>query len=179
MDPLTRGSLFHAVQFELFRKLEAAGLLPMEPDNLEQVIDHADDVLDRVAGDYEERLAPAIPQVWESAVEDLRVDLRCWIREVTRKDQQWKPIHFEYSFGLPLGSNRDAQSSEKEAVILNGTRLRGSIDLVEKNNDKKCFESPIIKPERPPGSSLSLSETVRCFSRFFTDWLPRSCWDCL
>src|SRR5260370_27755646 len=36
MDPLTRGALFHEVQFELFRKLIESILLPMVTDYLPQ-----------------------------------------------------------------------------------------------------------------------------------------------
>ena len=61
MDPLTRGALFHSIQFELFRTLAVAGMLPVTTGNLPTTLDLADQVLDRVAARFEEDLAPAIP----------------------------------------------------------------------------------------------------------------------
>ena len=133
MDPLTRGGLFHAVQFQLFKRLQSEQLLPMEVRRQDRILDVADEVLNAAASDYRERLAPAIPRVWEREIEDLRLDLRGWIREVISLGQSWTPAYFEYSFGLPVESGKDAESRREEAVVLNGVRLRGSIDLVESN----------------------------------------------
>jgi len=38
MDPLTRGSLFHAVQFAWFRRLQAKGWLPLTADRVEDCL---------------------------------------------------------------------------------------------------------------------------------------------
>lgn len=133
MDPLTRGGLFHAVQFQLFKRLHSEQLLPMELRRQDRILDVADEVLNAAASDYRERLAPAIPRVWEREIEDLRLDLRGWIREVISLGQSWTPAYFEYSFGLPVESGKDAESRPEEAVVLNGVRLRGSIDLIESN----------------------------------------------
>ncbi|MEE8523219.1 MAG: PD-(D/E)XK nuclease family protein [Thermoanaerobaculia bacterium] len=181
LDPLTRGSLFHKVQFELFRELEERGLLPMRGANLAALLELADRVLDRVASRAAEDLAPAIPRVWTSEIESLRTDLRGWIDAVVQADEPWRPSHFELSFGLggevapppssieagaggplsepvqktlgfelpaadnvvrgpwsapavaisagPWGAGDRVESSD--AVILDGRRLRGAIDLVE------------------------------------------------
>jgi CRISPR/Cas system-associated exonuclease Cas4 (RecB family) len=127
MDPLTRGSLFHATQFELFRCIESG------EQGQGGIWDLADRVLDRVAADYAEKLAPAIPRVWASEVEDLRMDLRGWIRNLEKMIGEWTPVYYEYSFGLPKGEEHDPRSSEAEAVVLDGVRLRGSMDVVEKH----------------------------------------------
>ena len=150
LDPLTRGSLFHAAQFQLFRKLQEAELLPMRPDNVEEIIDAADGVLDQIASRYRDELAPAILQVWESEIEEIRVDLRVWVREVCQADQQWKPIHFEYSFGLPRESDRDPESSDQEAILLSGRHFRGVIDLVEKHQEKSLLRVTDHKTGRAP-----------------------------
>lgn len=134
LDPLTRGSLFHQVQFELFSTLEEHQLLPMKQDALPQLLELADRTLDRVAEHYREELAPAIPRVWNSQIESLRSDLRGWIHSVTAADEPWRPAYFEFAFGLDRGSNRGANEDDEarhEAVVLDGKRLRGSIDLVE------------------------------------------------
>jgi len=72
MDPLTRGGLFHAVQFALLGELRRGGMLPVNAANLASVLQGADRVLDQVAAKYEEDLVPAIPRVWKSEIEDLR-----------------------------------------------------------------------------------------------------------
>ena len=162
MDPLTRGALFHSVQFELFRTLKEADLLPVTPGRLEKVLDIADRVLDRVAAGFEDDLAPAIPRVWKSEVEDLRIDLRGWIKQVSDAQYEWRPIHFELAFGLAHDDHRDPQSVKQEAVILNGIRLRGSIDLVERHatrnvlrvTDHKTGKAPASRPQYVGGGAI-------------------------
>lgn len=133
LDPLTRGSLFHEVQFELFRELHPAGLLPVRSEAIPRVFDIADRVLNRVAARYEENLAPAIPRVWKSGIEEIRTDLRGWLLDSSQLDGQWQPIHFEFAFGIAAGRDRDPKSAAEDAVILDGIRLRGSIDLIERD----------------------------------------------
>lgn len=131
LDPLTRGSLFHETQFQLFGELQAAALLPMRQEELPRLLDIADAVLDRMAEAYRERLAPAIPRVWRDEIEAIRTDLRGWILKVVEDGGEWRPLHFEFAFGLRRGPERDPASVEEEAVLANGLRLRGAIDLVE------------------------------------------------
>lgn len=164
MDPLIRGSLFHEVQFELFRRLENEGLVPLSVGNLENILDLADAVLDQVAARYQEDLAPAILRIWESEVEDLRVDLRCWVRDTSRKDKDWKPIHWEYSFGLPLTKNRDPDSQADSVEILDGIRLRGAIDLIELNlasNAVRVTDHKTGKALLPPPKSVGGGEVLQ------------------
>ncbi|MBI3667039.1 MAG: PD-(D/E)XK nuclease family protein [Acidobacteria bacterium] len=154
LDPLTRGSLFHAVQFELLRELKVAGLLPVQAANLSLVLDILDAVLARVATKYAEDLAPAIPRVWKSGIEEIRTDLRGWILELVSLHAEWLPVHFEFAFGLPADPGRDPESSAGEAVILDGLHLRGSIDLIEKSAVRGLLRVTDHKtgkaPEPPP-----------------------------
>ena len=152
MDPLTRGALFHSIQFELFRTLKEGDLLPVTPGRLENVLDIADRVLDRVAAQFEEDLAPAIPRVWRSEIEDLRIDLRGWIKQVGDAQYDWRPIHFELAFGLPHDEHRDPQSVKQEAVIFSNIRLRGSIDLVERHATRKVLRVTDHKTGKAPAS---------------------------
>jgi ATP-dependent helicase/nuclease subunit B len=137
LDPLTRGGLFHEVQFKFFRALQATNLLPVNAGNYERVMDLADQVYDQIVKNWEEELAPAIPQVWRSEIEDLRTDLRGWVHQLAHIHAEWLPIHFEFAFGLPPGpareTERDPQSLSDPVVILDGMQLRGSIDLVEQS----------------------------------------------
>ncbi len=162
MDPLTRGALFHSAQFELFRALASASLLPLTPDRLRATLDLADQVLDRVATQYEDDLAPAIPRVWKSEIENLRTDMRGWLQHVAATQSDWLPVHFEFGFGLPPDPHRDPASTSREAVILDGIRLRGSIDLIERHSstdllrvtDHKTGRAPKDRPQYVGGGAI-------------------------
>ncbi|HTW64232.1 MAG TPA: PD-(D/E)XK nuclease family protein [Bryobacteraceae bacterium] len=162
MDPLTRGALFHSAQFELFRALASADVLPVTPDGLPVALDLADQVLDRVAARYEDELAPAIPRVWKSEIENLRTDLRGWLQQVAATQSDWTPEHFEFSFGLAPDPNRDSASTAAEAQLMAGVRLRGSIDLIERHaarktlriTDHKTGKAPQNRPQYVGGGAL-------------------------
>jgi ATP-dependent helicase/nuclease subunit B len=138
LDALTRGSLFHAVQFHLLSRLKAQGLLPITGYNHAAVLSIADRVLDEIAARYHEELAPAIPRVWESEVEEMRWDLRGWLRQVVLAPDtaDWKPRWFELGFGMRPDSEQDPQSSPKPVDLPAGMHLRGSIDMIEEKDDR-------------------------------------------
>jgi RecB family exonuclease len=132
MDPLTRGSLFHTIQFEVLTELRAAGELPLRSGRLEPALERLDSVIERVASFERDRLAPAIERVWHNEIQELRIDLRGWLRALA-EDSAWAPIHFELAFGLP-GDERDTRdraSSDLSVEVAGGFLVRGSIDLVE------------------------------------------------
>jgi CRISPR/Cas system-associated exonuclease Cas4 (RecB family) len=139
MDPLTRGALFHEIQFELFQQLQHADMLPVNEDRLVQALTLADTVLDRVAAKYEEDLAPAIPRVWKSETEDLRTDLRGWLQHAARNDDEWKPVEFEREFG-----------KEQPVALDEGVHLRGRIDLIEKHETRNVFRVTDHKTGKRP-----------------------------
>jgi ATP-dependent helicase/nuclease subunit B len=150
MDPLTRGSLFHTVQFELLGELKASGLLPLNSARLSDALEISDRVLDGIAAKYEEDLAPAVPRVWKSEIEDIRTDLRGWLQHAARNDDDWEPVHFEFGFGLPLTGERDPASTAEEAHLAEGVRLRGSIDLVERHTSRGVYRVTDHKTGKPP-----------------------------
>jgi CRISPR/Cas system-associated exonuclease Cas4 (RecB family) len=160
MDPLTRGGLFHAVQFALLNELKNRSMLPVNAQSLAETLVIADAVLDATAAKYEEELAPAIPRVWETEIEDLRTDLRGWLQHVAVNDDDWEPIHFEFAFGLarrpaPSGveteAHHDPASSPSEVDLPDsGVRLRGSIDLVERNTATGVLRVTDHKTGKPP-----------------------------
>jgi ATP-dependent helicase/nuclease subunit B len=162
MDPLTRGALFHAVQFELYNELSGRNRLPITLERLPSTLDLADRVLDTVAARFEDDLSPAIPRVWSTEVEDLRTDLRGWIQQVAMTRSEWLPLHFEFAFGLAEGRRSDPSSVKEEAVILDGVRLRGSIDLVERHQtrgvlrvtDHKTGKTPQNRPQYVGGGAI-------------------------
>jgi hypothetical protein len=150
MDALTRGSLFHAAQFRLLSELRDRNLLPIATD----VSALADVVFNQVAASYRENLAPAIPRIWESQVEDVRWDLRGWLREMADPaNASWTPGWFELAFGLPPNADCDPKSSRDPVDIGNGFRARGAIDMVEERDGKlRVTDHKTGKPPtRPPG----------------------------
>ncbi|MBM3772396.1 MAG: PD-(D/E)XK nuclease family protein [Acidimicrobiia bacterium] len=129
LDPLTRGSLFHAVQTEFQREMRGSGSLPIAPDRVADAVTRLEGILERVAAEYEERLAPAIPRVWRDEIDDLRRDLSIWVRRMA-DEQEWIPEYFEWSFGLSDAS-RDPRSLTEPVRIDGRFTLRGSVDLIE------------------------------------------------
>ncbi len=113
MDPLTRGALFHAVQFDFFRAWTRAA-----DGTLQQALDLLDASIARVATEHEEKLAPAIPRVWQSEMEGLKTDLRGWLRLWFEMQRDWEPVHFEFSFGLKGGDPQHDPDSRRDAVAL-------------------------------------------------------------
>jgi ATP-dependent helicase/nuclease subunit B len=132
LDPLQRGSLVHAVQFELFGALRDAGLLPVTPARLGAARDHLDAVIEKVAADFADKLSPAIDRVWQDGVASVRADLREWLRRQSEDRSGFVPWRFELSFGLPSGRDADPASQREPVTLDAGLCLRGSIDLVER-----------------------------------------------
>jgi CRISPR/Cas system-associated exonuclease Cas4 (RecB family) len=119
MDPVTRGELYHAVQFELLRA----------PDPLHRL----DAVLAQVAARFEADLAPAIPQIWRAEIEAIRADLRGWLQQRAALEPDWTPQFAELSFGLHDPVGRDPRSRKEPVEIEGGWKLQGSVDLVERH----------------------------------------------
>jgi ATP-dependent helicase/nuclease subunit B len=137
LDPLTRGALFHDVQFGILEHLRDAGLLPLRPDGLGQAFAALDAVLDAEAERAREALAPAIPRVWDDEIDALRADLREWLRRTAADEAGWVPERFELAFGLKADEREHSDpGSVSDPVPVGGPLvLRGSIDLVEGRAD--------------------------------------------
>jgi ATP-dependent helicase/DNAse subunit B len=132
MDPTMRGTLYHSIQFELLRALAAEGTLPVTDANLTAAQEKLDRTLASVAEQAAEEWAIAFEHVWRNELESIRMDLRCWLAELTRGDD-WFPWAFELSFGRKLDGHHDERSVLHPVSILDGILLRGSIDLVERH----------------------------------------------
>jgi len=150
MDPLTRGALFHAVQFRLLGELKSAALLPVTAERLASALKIADGALNQVAEEFADELAPAIDRVWRTEVEDLRTDLRGWLQHIAINDVDWVPEHFEFAFGLRSLAGRDAASAVNDANLDEGVRLRGSIDLLERHATRGVLRVTDHKTGKPP-----------------------------
>jgi RecB family exonuclease len=137
LDPLQRGGLIHEAQFRLFSRLSDASLLPVSAETLEPALDMLSDVLDEVAREYEDDLAPAIPCVWQDGITSIRSDLREWLYRVSQQETSFIPWRFELGFGLPAHVAQDPDS-QADPVSLDGDLLvRGKIDLVERSAERK------------------------------------------
>ncbi len=150
MDPLTRGALYHAVQFRLFRDLEQRNLLPVQASRLSWILQRCDETLDTVEREFADKLAPAIPNVWRSEIEDLRTDLRGSIH-LALEDPGWLPIHFEFGFGVEGGDGRDEASVDREATVLDAAHVRGSVDRIERHVERGTLRVIDFKTGKPPG----------------------------
>ena len=133
LDPLTRGAIFHEIQRDVLRALQAGGLLPIPPDRRHEA--HA--LLDRIAREafarHHDRLAPAIERVWDDETALMQGDLRVWLGAVATSSAEWVPRYFELSFGLPIDDAHDAASVREPVVIDGRFPMRGAIDLVEQH----------------------------------------------
>jgi RecB family exonuclease len=150
IDALTRGSLFHTTQFRLLSELRGLRLLPVTLDNLSGTLGIADRIFDEVAESYREDLAPAIPRVWDSQIEDIRWDLRGWLRQMADPaNTGWTPAWFELSFGLPPAREKDPASRPDAVLLPEGLRLRGAIDMIEVSSGMPAERSPQVQPPQP------------------------------
>ena len=130
IDPLTRGSLFHAIQARFFRELDERAALPVTVANFDEARRVLDVVTDAVAQEAYDELAPAVDRVWIDEVASIRRDLHGWLRYVARDGEEWRPKHFEFAFGSVPGE-RDPASVRDEVTVEGGFRLRGAVDLIE------------------------------------------------
>jgi len=133
LDPLTRGSIFAEVQYEILSALRELDVLPVTPEDLEDASALLDEKLDEVAAARHEELAPAIERVWLDGIESIRADLREWMRRAAEDPEHWRPEWFELGFGLSDRAKADPHSSPDSVAIDGGLSLRGSIDLLERD----------------------------------------------
>ena len=172
MDPLTRGGMFHQIQFEIFRDLKRVGLLPVDEADLPLVMDIADRILDRVALRWEEKLAPAIPPVWRSEIEDIRTDLRGWVKQLPS-------IHARSGNRSTMSTLLDCRPAPRarrsaipRAVNSRCLSLRASPREVPsiwwRSIATACYELPITRPAGyPRGHPVRWAKERSC-SLFFT-----------
>jgi ATP-dependent helicase/nuclease subunit B len=135
LDPLTRGSLFHEIQAEFFRTLEANGLLPISGSRAASAKHLLDWAITKVGDHAREKLAPAIDRVWRDELASIARDLRAWFDLLVHEDRDWRPERFEFAFGLPGDLQRDPRSVPHPAHVDGRFLIRGSIDLVERRID--------------------------------------------
>ena len=149
MDPLTRGSIFHDIQARCFRKLQAAGALPVTETNIEAAREVLDQTIDEVATRQHDELAPAVERIWVDEISSIRRDLVAWLHYLARDGAEWEPVRFEFAFGRVPGL-RDATSIRDDVVLAERFRLRGAIDLIESHRQTKVLRVTDHKTGRKP-----------------------------
>ncbi|HXY07475.1 MAG TPA: PD-(D/E)XK nuclease family protein [Terriglobales bacterium] len=135
LDPLTRGRLFHRIQAKLQLALKHQGALPLKAEQLPGAMALLNRMVDSVASEAYEDLAPAIDRVWQDEIESMKTDLRIWLGKVAEQDG-WVPVHFEFGFGLARNEERDAASLADPVLLPGGAKLRGAVDLIERSDDR-------------------------------------------
>jgi RecB family exonuclease len=133
LDPQTRGAMFHKAQAEMIRYLIWAKKYPVAEKDLPSLLETLWGLVEQVARQYEEELAPAIPRVWADAVEGVHGDLRGWLAHLAAEGGPWQPVHVEYGFGRAAEDGLDPASSPVPARLAGGFQLRGAIDLIERH----------------------------------------------
>jgi CRISPR/Cas system-associated exonuclease Cas4 (RecB family) len=134
LDPLTRGSIVHAIQAETLRALDDNELLPIGAGTLARATEMLDETIERVEAREREELAPAIERVWKDEIGRIRADLRIWLRRMADGGASWTPEYFEFAFGMERPPRSDPRSTREPARV-DGWQLRGAIDLVERSPD--------------------------------------------
>ncbi len=133
LDPLTRGSIVHAMQAAFFRDAKARDMLPITEANLPAARALLEAVVERIAAQYRDDLVPAVPRVWQEEIAVIARDLRGWLSRVAEDGADWTPRNFELAFGLRIDEQRDPESQVDAVVVDERFHLRGSVDLVEEH----------------------------------------------
>ena len=132
LDPLTRGSMVHEMLAEIMRTYIDRAWLPLNADRLAEAQAVADACVTRIAAAQAARLLPPIVRVWDDAIAGVRRDIHEWVRRLADDQDGWVPAHVEIGVGFSGGFGRDDASRREEAVLPDGTRLHGIVDLLER-----------------------------------------------
>ncbi len=163
LDPLQRGSLLHEIEFQLHLKLRDMKLLPVTEANRQEAERLLDEVVHDVSEKVKDDLAPSIPEVWDDGIRSLSADAREMLR-LAALAPEWVPSYFELSFGLKQDhAARDSHSREEHVELEGGLKLRGSIDVVEKNakGELRASDYKTGKVRAKPDMRIGGGETLQ------------------
>jgi CRISPR/Cas system-associated exonuclease Cas4 (RecB family) len=149
LDPLTRGSIFHAIQLQFFNDMKTAGRLPLTSSGLDEARPILDRAIEVVAAREYDELAPAVDRVWHDEMAGIRRDLHAWVEQLAKDGEEWEPKYFELAFGRVPGE-RDAHSVASDVTLAGGFRLRGAVDLIEEHRVLKVLRVTDHKTGRKP-----------------------------
>ncbi len=144
LDPMTKGSLIHSIQYALVTAARAEGLSVHRDEAA--LRDRLEAIVDEIATEARDRLAPAIDSVFDDELDAIRRDLRAWLHHLAL-ETRYRPALAELGFGEPGGAEHDPASVRDPVDIgvprqndkgdapgeVISLKLRGSIDLVERS----------------------------------------------
>jgi RecB family exonuclease len=124
LEPMTRGNLYHRCQASVARGLAAEGKsAASDPDRARELFREA---LVEEADLARQRLEPLIAQVFDEDIGALERDLLGYVDEAVRAEDPFAPFAQELTFG-----------AAPTFVVRGGYRLRGAIDAVEIDPDRR------------------------------------------
>jgi RecB family exonuclease len=137
LEPLERGTLFHAVAERFLRERRERDELPVEatPERRARLRELADAALQELV----EGSPPRFQLLWERACARFHETVQAWLGRETGLGQNSRPAHFEVAFG----STRDLAPGEPhlheplEIELGDGRRVRvsGRIDRIDRRDD--------------------------------------------
>ena len=133
LDPMTRGTLVHAIYAGVAAELRRRNMFPLTEDAFDVARVVADATINTISTAYHDRLAPAIERVWRDQIDAIRRDSYQWLRGMIADGSSWTPRYFELSFGLDPLDDAEPGSVAEPVTLKEGWVLHGSIDLVEEH----------------------------------------------
>ena len=132
LDAPTRGLLIHELLRVASEALHQRGLFSNDTDFL-----HAKRVLlesiNEQAATWREKLAPAIPRVWDDAILEIGADLVRWLQAT--RETGWEPVQFERAFGQAGPDTQHSKDAPGPVLLPFGLPLRGAIDAIDKSGN--------------------------------------------
>lgn len=137
LEPLERGSLFHAVAERFLRERRDQAELPVRdsPEMRRRLMEMAGEALDSlVAGS-----PPRFTMLWQRERSRFRDGLTSWLEREAAGAHRATPAHFEVAFGLSreVGSAEPHMAEPLVVELGDGRRLRvsGRIDRIDRRPD--------------------------------------------
>ena len=137
LEPVERGSLFHAVAERFLRERRDQGELPVRdnPEMRRRLMEMADEALaSLVAGS-----PPRFTLLWERERTRFRDGLASWLDREAAGAHRATPAHFEVAFGLSreVGSDEPHMAEPLVVELGDGRTLRvsGRIDRIDRRSD--------------------------------------------
>ncbi|MGG3466797.1 PD-(D/E)XK nuclease family protein [Neobacillus pocheonensis] len=125
LDAATRGSLLHSIFETFYKTLQQENTKPSVANHLSQIHEIANSLIDQ----QKEILLPPNERVYQREVNDILACCEIFLKEEERYNENYDPLHFEYSFGI----------GDKEPAIITlpsgEVKISGIIDRVDKSKD--------------------------------------------
>ncbi len=137
LEPLERGTLFHAVAETFLRERRERGELPVEatPERRARLAELADAALQELV----EGSPPRFALLWERERARFHQTVQAWLTRETSLGERSRPAHFELAFGstrdLPPGEPHLPEPLEIDLGDGRRVRVTGRIDRIDRRDD--------------------------------------------